>query len=143
MKFLIANRIILFLSVSISLCSCKEKIFTGNVDCDKCYDTEYDSVDLNVDVTINDKYPRVPIVLFRENVEENQVDWVDTAYADKYYVRVAVDQKYSVRLEYAYNSDTTYVVDGTTVKMKRVSDACDNECWVIVNDNIDGRLKYK
>ena len=143
MKIKSVIHIIIVIGVIFLISSCKEKLITWNVNCDECYDTEYDSVDLNVSVTINDKYLSVPLILYRGDVEENQVDWVDTANGTEYYVSVAVGQQYSIKLEYTYDSDTIYVIDGTKIKMKRVSDQCDAECWVIENDKIDGRLKYK
>ena len=55
---------------------------------------------------------------------------------------VAVDQSYSVKVEYTWNSDTIYVVDAARIKLKRVSEACDEVCWVIAEDKIDATLKF-
>ncbi|MBN2212633.1 MAG: hypothetical protein JW723_00185 [Bacteroidales bacterium] len=124
------------------LSGCQEKIFTGSVDCSECYTDKPDSAILYIDVTINDKYQKVPLVLFREDFEKNLVDYVDTTDMGEYWIWVAADQQYSVKVEYAYNSDTIYVIDATKVKIKRVSDECDEVCWVVVNDRINARLKY-
>lgn len=135
-------RTIAVVGLLIFLVSCNEKIFTAGVDCTECYTTKDDSVDLIIDITINDKYTRVPWKLYREEFEKDLIDWIDTAYSSTATISVAVDQEYSVKVEYAYNKDTIYVIDGTKVKLKRVTDECDDDCWVIEKNRIDARLKF-
>ena len=135
-------RVLLICCIAIWLSGCQEKIFTGDVDCDECDPNKPDTVYLYIDVTINDNYPVVPLVLYREEFENNEVDWEDTAYAEDYKVPVAVDQEYSVKVEYANDSDTIYVIDATKIKAKRVSEECGDKCWVVVHDRIDARLKF-
>ena len=124
------------------LSGCQEKIFTGNVNCDECDPNKPDSAILYIDVTINDKYPVVPLILFREEFEKNLTDYVDTTAIADYWIWVAVDQEYSVKAEYAYDSDTIYVIDATRLKAKRVTEECEDVCWVVVHDRIDARLKF-
>ncbi|MBN2610871.1 MAG: hypothetical protein JXB00_04865 [Bacteroidales bacterium] len=126
----------------IILFSCNEKIFTAGVDCSECYDSKSDSVDLIIDFTFNDKYTKIPWKLYIDEVEKDIVDWVDTAYSSPVYLYSRVDQKYSIKAEYAYGNDTIYVIDATTIKWKRVTGECDDACYVIVNERIDARLKY-
>lgn len=135
-------RILLVAGLIMSLSGCREKIFSGNVDCSECYTDEPDSAMLYVEVTINDKYREVPLVLYREEFEKELVDYVDTTDIGEYWVWVATDQKYSVRVEYTYHSDTIYVIDATTIKAKRVSEDCDDVCWVVVNDRLDATLRF-
>ena len=124
------------------LCGCQEKVFTGDVDCNQCDPDEPDSAALNIDITVNDRYPVVPLVVYREEFEKDLVDWIDTATTSDYWIRVAIDREYSVKVEYAYNSDTIFVIDATRIKAKKVSDECDEVCWVVVHDRIDARLKF-
>ncbi|MFO7656930.1 MAG: hypothetical protein R6W78_07670 [Bacteroidales bacterium] len=133
--------IALFLILLI-LISCDEKIIKSDIDCNECYDAKDDSVDLIIDITINDKYPKVPWKLYIDEVEKNFIDWVDTAYSSPVYLYSAVDQKYSIKVEYVYNSDTIYVIDATKIKWKRVTGECEEDCYVIVNNRIDARLKF-
>jgi hypothetical protein len=121
--------------------SCKEKIYTGNVDCDKCYTDSPSEVDLAINLTISYKYPVVPLTVYQGDVEENHIVLTDTADSTPYYVTVPVDQRYSVKAEYKKDSTILYVVDGTKVKVKLVSDACDQECYVIEGDKLDARIK--
>ena len=138
----IEMRLLLLFCIIICLSGCQEKIFTGNVNCDECYSNKPDSAILYIDVTINDKYPVVPLVLFREEFEKNLVDYEDTTDIGDYWIWVAIDQEYSVKVEYAYDSDTIYVVDATKLKVKRVTEECEDVCWVVVHDRIDARLKF-
>jgi hypothetical protein len=121
--------------------SCKEKVFTGNVDCDKCYTDSPAEADLAIDLSVNNKYPRVPVMVFRGDVEDNNVVLIDTADSSPYYVTVAVEERYSVKAEYKKDSTVLYVVDGTKLKVKLVSDACDQECYVIEGEKMDARIK--
>lgn len=138
----IEMRLLLLCCITLCLSGCQEKIFTGNVDCDECDPNKPDSAVLYIDVTINDKYPLVPLVLYCEEYEKNRIDWKDTTDIGDYWIWVAVDQEYSVKVEYAYDSDTIYVIDATEIKAKRVSEECGDKCWVVVHDRIDARLKF-
>lgn len=136
-------RTYIFLILILVLSGCQEKIFTGNVNCDECYTDKPDSAALYIDVTINDKYKAVPLVIYNGEVENDQVEWIDTTHISDYWVWVAVDRYYSVKVEYASDKDTIYVIDATKIKKKRVSDACDDACWVIVDKKIDATIKFK
>ncbi len=142
MVLLAGFRFLLVAGLIMNLSGCNEKIFTWDVDCSECDPNEPDSAKLYVEVTINDKYKEVPLVLYREEFEKDLVDYIDTADNSEYWVWVAIDQKYSVKVEYAYLSDTIYVIDATTIKAKKVSEDCDNVCWVVVKDRIDARLRF-
>lgn len=135
-------RILFICCIILGFSGCQEKIFTSNVNCDECDPNKPDSAVLYIDVTINDRYPAVPLVLYREEYENNKVDWVDTSDMSDYWIWVAVDQEYSVKVEYAYDSDTIYVIDATELKAKRVSEECGDACWVVVHDRIDASLKF-
>jgi len=123
------------------LCACNEKIFTGNVNCDECYTEKPGDADLVINLTINNKYPAVPITVYKGDVEENDIVMTDTALTTPFYVFVPVDVKYSVKAEYRNNGEVIYAVDGTNLKVLAVTDACDANCYVIENDDMDVRLK--
>lgn len=125
-----------------ALCfSCGEKIFTGDVNCDECYTTKPDEVDLIIEVTLSGGYPEVPIVVYRGEIEENQVEYIDTVYENPYYLYVKTDRKYSVLAKYVKEDKTLYAVDATKPKVLKVTDACDEECYVIEDVNLDVRIR--
>jgi hypothetical protein len=121
--------------------SCDEKILTGNVDCDECYLEAPGFYDLIIEVTVNNKYPEVPFIIYNGDAEDNDVVAVDTALYSPVYVYVPVNKKYSVRAEYKADNETIYALDGTNLKVLSVTDACDGKCYVVENDEMDARLK--
>lgn len=123
------------------LTSCNEKIFTGEVNCDECYTEKPVNADLIIDLSVTDKYPAVPVVIYKGDVEKNDIVYVDTAFATPYYAFVPVNRKYSVKAEYRSGDDVVYAVDGTNLKVQTVTDACDESCYVIENETMDAKLK--
>ncbi len=122
--------------------SCKEKIFTSDVNCDECYEIKPDSADIIVHVTLNDENPVVPLVVYRGPVDDNNIEYTDTAYGTTYYLYVPVDAEYSVKAKYKSGDKTIYAIDGDKIKLKHVSDACSSDCWVIVGGEFFNELKY-
>lgn len=146
MVSLIKN-IILPVLLIICITSCKDKIFTGDVNCDECYTDKPDSLYITLNVTLNDQYPEVPVILFiGRNIDSGVL--IDTFYCfieknvryDQAYVHV--DEDYSAKAIYETEERTVYVVDGIRQKLKRVTDACEVECWVSENDELFLELTY-
>lgn len=121
--------------------SCDEKIYTGDVDCNECYTEKPDSVDLIIEATLNGEYPEVPIVVYLGEIEDKLIEYVDTIYENPYYLYVHADMQYSVVAKYEKEDRTLYVVDGTKPKVLKVADACDTECYVIEDVDLDIRIK--
>lgn len=136
MRLILLLGTILFGSVS-----CGEKIFTGDVNCEECYTEKPDSVDLVIHVTLNGEFQEVPIVIYKGNIEDNQVIQVDTVIESPYYWYVPAGKRYSVKASYEKDAATLFAVDGTKPKVLRVTDACDSECYVIEDVTLDVRIK--
>lgn len=135
-------RLALIPIVLLFLCwSCSEKIFTGDVDCDECYTGKPDKADLVIDLTFNGRYSEIPVTVYKGDVEDNEVISIDTAYSSPYLVYVPVDTRYSVKAAYKKGDVTLYAIDGTKLKLMTVSDACDEKCYIVVNDKLDARIK--
>jgi hypothetical protein len=121
--------------------SCGEKIFTGDVNCDECYTEKPVSADLVINLTINNKYPRVPIIVYKGDVEDSQVVSMDTADHSPFYVYVPVNENYAVKAEYSKDDAKLFAIDGTKLKLLVVTDACDAKCYVIEGESLDARIK--
>jgi hypothetical protein len=135
-------RLLIIICLIFLVSSCGEKLFTANVNCDECYYPEPDSADIEIKVTINEEFKKVPLVFYKGDVEDNQVIYRDTATSSTHYLYwVPVNHPYSVKAEYKRNGSVLYAIDGTKVKTARVSDACDGECFVIQNDVMDVEIK--
>jgi hypothetical protein len=127
--------------ITVLLVSCNEKIFTGNVDCDQCYVDKQENADLVIDLSVNKKYPAVPVWVYEGDVEDDNLVYSDTAYSTPYYVYVRVGRKYSVKAEYRSAEKTIYSVNGTNLKTLVVTDACDETCYIVENQTIDVKLR--
>jgi hypothetical protein len=90
-------RVLSVLSVLLLCFSCGEKILTGDVDCAECYREKPDSADLEISLTFNDEFTEVPLVVYKGDVEDNNIEYIDTAYESPYFLYVPVDKKYSVK----------------------------------------------
>ena len=112
------------------------------VDCDECFYDKPDSADLVIHLTINDTHPEVPITVYRGNIENREVYWVDTARETPYYLYSRVDQYYSVAAEYKVGGRTILAIDGDVMKAKHVSEGCDYECWVVTGGYLKAELKF-
>ena len=120
--------------------SCDE--FLGlTVDCDDCWGFKPDSADLLIYLTIDQDHPEVPIVIYRGNFEDGEVDFVDTARTSTYTLYSAVDQYYSVTAEYKVDGKTIIAVDGDVMKAKDASSSCEFECWIITDGKFSLQLK--
>lgn len=135
--------IAILLSIACLLCilSCNDKIFTWDVDCEECYSEKPDSVDLIIHWTKNSEFDEIPILLYKGTTGG---EFIDTFYlfGNPAYVWVKAEQEYAIKAIYETNDRTVIVVDGTKQKLKRVTDYCDYDCWVIVNEELDIKLRY-
>lgn len=134
--------IVMAFAILIAPSGCDEYL-GGDVNCDECYDAEPDSADLIVYLTMDGVNDTVPLVIYNGKVEEDSVEWVDTAITSPFYLYVAVDRYYSVKAEYKRGDQKIVAVDGGKILSKHVSDACQYECWIITRGKLDVRLKYE
>jgi hypothetical protein len=141
--------IVIFSVIVIILClfSCKEKIFTGDVNCDECYDPKPDSVDLKIYTTLNDQFEEVPFLLYKGNIDNGTLidtfyNYVDSLGIEHNQVYVKADAEYSAKAIYKTNERTVFVVDGTKQQLKKVTSTCDNTCWVIEGNQLYLELAY-
>lgn len=130
------------LLVATGLVNCDEKPYLGSVDCSECYQEKPEECMLSIELTILSNNRGVPLIIYRGNVEEGEIERIDTAYWTPYDHWAVIDREYSVRAEYFVNNATVFVIDGTKAEL-RVSDACDRKCYVVVNTTMDARLNEK
>jgi hypothetical protein len=111
------------------------------VDCSECYSVEPDSGDLIVYLTIDNKNPRVPLTIFKDQVDDERIEYTDTAFSSPYYLYVKLNEYYSVKAEYISGDRTIYAVDGDKIKTKFVAETCEIDCWVITGGILNAELK--
>ena len=141
MKDLIKISIILIVLVLVTHSGCDE--YVGNVNCDECYDYEPDSADLIIELTDNFS-DGIPLVIYNGKIEDDSIEWIDTAWSSTYYLYVAVDRYYSVKAEYNIGNKRIIAVDGDHIWSKHVSaEDCGYECWIITKGLLKAELKYE
>jgi len=94
-----------------------------------------------VDLTINDENPYVPLVFYRGYFEEQIIEYVDTAYSEKYEMDMPLELYLSVTAEYQSNGKTIYAVDGGKFETKKYR-VCKEDCWIIRGGEYNVELKY-
>jgi len=134
-------RYFIIISICLVFSSCKEKLFTGDVNCSECYSPKPDSAYMTIKFTINEDYKEVPFILYRGDFEDNQIDWIDTSLTATKDIWVRTDQKYSVKAKYKKGDKTLYAVDGGKVKVQLVTNACDQECYVIKGEALNLEIR--
>jgi len=137
------QRILICVLLALTAVSCGEKLFTADVNCSECYTPEPDSAYLEVKLTINDSFPAVPLVFYRGPAEDRDIEYIDTAYSSPFYLWVKVGRSYSVKAKYRSAKATLYAFDGTKIRLALVTDACDQECYVIEKDVVDLTIRKK
>jgi hypothetical protein len=111
------------------------------VDCSECYSTEPDSGDLIIYLTIESQYMKVPLTIYKGQVDDEYIEYVDTASSSPYYLYVDLDEYYSVKAEYSTGTRTVYAVDGDKIKSRFVSGTCEYDCWIVTGGIINVKLK--
>ena len=120
-------------------CERMENVSSG-IDCSECYQEKPEWGIFNATVTINAENPFVPLVIYRGNVEDNDVEYVDTTWTTSYWVEVPVNAYYSVAAEYKVGNKTIFAIDGDELKSKYTENDCDEPCYYYQGGFVDVRL---
>ena len=131
--------VLIFFLVFLAGCERNEPL--ESFDCATCYQDKPDWGPLQIMVTINNDNPYVPLVIYRGDIESNDIEYMDIAYSSEYTVDVPPDKYYSVTAEYKDGSKTIFAVDGDKLKMKKNIKDCDKECYYFKGGYIDVRLR--
>jgi len=143
MKPIIFRSILILVVVLTISISCDEYL-GGSVDCSECWDFEPDSADLIIDLTYNrGVIDTVLLIIYNGSIEDDSIEWIDTAYSTPFYLYVAVDRYYSVKAEYTVGDKKIIAIDGDKILAKHVSESCEYECWVITRGELNVELKYE
>jgi hypothetical protein len=136
--------VVLIIALIFILIQCDNTSFSGTVDCSKCYSPKPDSVNLILNLTINEVYTEVPVLIFKGDIGSGE--FIDTIFCRKspelFWVKA--EETYSAKAIYNSADRTVFVVDGVKQKLNDINTAadCPNECWTISNSSLDLRLVY-
>ena len=141
MKYISSLVLISVFIVSLKITGCEQEDLDFYIDCYDCLDVAPDSADLIVYLTINEENTSVPLVFYRGDYEDNEVDWIDTAYTDTLYLYSEVGMKYSVKANYQQAGETVIAIDGDKLRVVDGEGECYPPCYVIRGGTLDVRLK--
>ncbi len=94
---------------------------------------------LNVSVTINQAYPRVPIIVYRGEWEENDEIMRDTLDSDHRSYELPSDQDYTVLAMYILIHDTLATLDADNIAIDS-TEYIDAVCYEVDDADVDCRL---
>ena len=138
------NKYLIILTLIIlSLSACHEYYFDSDYPCAFCYNIKPDEGILFINLTIDKEHKSVPIMIFRDVIENCDTIWMDTAYETPYDIGVPIDNNYTVTAEYQIDNKKIIAVDNDRVFMRKNTSDCDEECWIIFDGEVDLRLKYE
>ncbi|OQX81036.1 MAG: hypothetical protein B6D61_01185 [Bacteroidetes bacterium 4484_249] len=132
--------ILIFLLVNTS-CERHEPSDLNTFDCSTCYQDRPEMGRLTVALSINSENPFVPLVIYRGNFENNDIEYIDTSWSEDYWVEVPVDKYYSVTAKYKDGNKTVIAVDGDKLELEYTSEDCDLPCYYYKGGYIDVRLR--
>jgi len=119
-----------------------ERIEETMVDCNDCIDSYPSVADISIRFSINEENSIIKFKLYRGSLESNDLIMDGITYLPDWDVRLDVNQYYTVVAEYSSGGKTIYVVDGTNLRVKLDKSSCDQDCYFILGDELDARLKY-
>lgn len=131
----------------LGLLSCGDEYFLDDVDCSECYVPKPEYGPVTITLSRNAENDSIPIKIFKGKYEETFLEdfsaavIIDTVAKSTYTVDLEVNEYYSVAAEYVRNGKKVVVVDGDRLKLYKVSDKCDEVCWIFRGGNIDATLK--
>lgn len=139
-----ALRILAFLLILaglVKITGCEPEDFVLNTNCNDCLSYWPDSANLIFLLTVNEENPAIPIEVYRGSIEDQQLDWVDTARTDRYELYSEIGQVYSVKAVYKDGSKTVFAYDSDHLYSYIASDECWDGCILVKGGVFDLRLK--
>ncbi|NOY37259.1 MAG: hypothetical protein GXO83_06755 [Chlorobi bacterium] len=142
------HRIFYFLAVVLMVASglagCNDEVTYESVDCSTCITYRPDSGDLIIRLTIDAENPQVPVAIYRDRLENNDIRFEDTVSLNELEVSVPLGHYYTVTAEYVSGQDTILAIDGDIIETKKVIGQCETTCWIISGGvlNVQYRKPY-
>ena len=95
-----------------------------------------------IQLTNNDENSTIPIVIYRNEIDDSVIEYIDTTSETNYEIWVPIDNYYSVTAEYKVGIKTITAVDGAKVYKRENTTDCEEACWVVFDGTVDVQLKY-
>jgi hypothetical protein len=140
MKWVYRYLIFIFLIIAFSCDKLKQ-----NVNCDDC--TSAEPSETNLQITLDDKTEisnSTVVQVYEGLLEDNILHGTYYANGPDLWVIVFVNKKYTVTAKYIYRDGAVFVtVNSATPRVKYVPDQCQDPCYIVYDNDVDLRLKYR
>ena len=124
----------------IKITGCEPEDWNPTINCSDCRSYKPDSADLIINVTIDSQNDSVPLTFYKGKIEDNIVDWRDTATTEEFYLYSEVKQEYTVKATYKSGSETIIAVDSDRMKIYNAEEECGYPCYTIKGGIFNLRL---
>jgi hypothetical protein len=122
--------------------ACEKRHYLGGSPCEYCYQTQPDTGDLIINLTIDKRNSEVEISVYKGKLDQNNLDTVFYGLDDTVYIGMKVDQYYTVTARYKTSDGKTVIaVDGAELTTTRDYISCDQVCYW-AEEFYDVRLRY-
>ncbi len=118
---------------------------TQNVNCDDCTSTEPSQIDLKITLDDKSEISNSTVVRVYEGLlEDNILHGTYYSNGPDLWVTVFINKKYTLTADYNYRDGDVYVVvNSATPRVKYVPDQCKDPCYIVYDNSVDLRLKYR
>lgn len=138
----ITIRVALLLLVFLSgnFLGCEPENWMTEVNCNDCYGYMPDSANLIIYVTIDAENDSVPLTFYRGDYENGEIDWLDTATTEEFYLYSEMNRDYTVAATYKSGEKTIVAYDADEMSLSDASAECGSPCYIVKGGILDVRL---
>ncbi len=120
--------------------ACEPEDWMVEVNCSDCYSYKPDSASLIIYLTINSENDSVPLTFFRGDFEQGEIDWMDTATTEEFYLYSGIGRSYTVQATYRSGTQTIVAFDEDKMYLYDAGNECGSPCNIVKGGIFDVRL---
>lgn len=125
--------------------SCEDQIFPI-VDCTNCLFEEPSSAQISVKVISSARMPLFTSITINvyegDDVTGEKIYWY-TPTDETTTVNVALNRTYTIEAVYTQTYQTYKAIDSAKPTVKYTESECEEPCWIVYNNRVNVRLKYR
>lgn len=135
----------LYLIISVVLLSvalgtnCRKRYATDCEPSSSCNQIPIDSGDVTIKLTYSNGNAGVPVILYKGNIEDNEILWADTVYTNQITFYLPNRERYSAEAYYQVGNQKIIALDGKKLKQNSTND-CGAKCYTESSISLDVEL---
>lgn len=138
--FTIRAAVLLLVFISGNFLGCEPENWMPEVNCNDCYGYRPDSANLIIYVTIDAENDSVPLTFYKGDYENGEIDWLDTATTEEFYLYSEMNRDYTVAATYKSGEKTKVAFDADEMSISDASANCGSPCYIVKGGILDVRL---